>query len=276
MNQEATIEAQRLTGFLAACGYEPPDSADDVALDIVTPTRNRRVELVEQAKLIGPQLGANDRWIIVDDASDVSVDPRELIPYVAKEKLVIVYLTYARGEEGTINRARHLACSIARPDAWIVEVDDHDFVVNPKALELVRDAVVRGATLVYGDVLVEADGGRVSDAFAKPDYEPWLLRDQMCPTEGVRAYPKFLYEAAGGYRWYGKIGVGGNEFPAGDYGLFLRIEALCDGKGFYRIPVVLNRQPKVVGGISTRFCSQQADMAIKLRQAARSGELLNK
>ena len=126
MNQEATIEAQRLTGFLAACGYEPPDSADDVALDIVTPTRNRRVELVEQAKLIGPQLGANDRWIIVDDASDVSVDPRELIPYVAKEKLVIVYLTYARGEEGTINRARHLACSIARPDAWIVEVDDHD------------------------------------------------------------------------------------------------------------------------------------------------------
>lgn len=258
---------------------ETPTVGSRVLLDVVTPTHNRHRELLEQAELLGPQLLPGDRWIVVDDASGQSFDVRRLAACLPKlEQILFVALTYSRGDAiGTVNRARHVGCTLARNDAWIVELDDHDYI-EPRALELVRAAIHDGAVFVYGDVLPEDAHGQPGEIFRKPDYRPWLLRDETCPCEGVRAFPKTLYDQVGGYRWQGhgkRPAVGGNEFPAGDYGLYLRMEAKLEGTGFVRIPHVLNRQPKVPRAISTRYHGQQAEMAGRLRDAARRGVILN-
>ncbi len=271
--------APRATGWLASVPYQPPAHPGLVNLDIVTVTYNRPNELLSQAKALAGQLTERDRWIIVDDASPTGMNVRALNQAMFGDGVgvgepLFIPLVYRRGQQvGTINRARQIGCSAARPDAWIVEIDDHDIVVND-ALDSVREAICAGAVFVYGDVVCTDGSGRVQNLFQKPDYIPWLLRDSLCPCEGVRAFPKWLFDAVGGYRWSGPIGVGGNEFPAGDYGLYLRMEQLTAGQGWLRIPKVLNVQPKVVGGISTRYAGRQMEMAQKLRMAAQRGELL--
>lgn len=254
--------------------YEPPLTPADCLLDVVTPTCNRQRELAEQAERIGLQLGDNDRWIVVDDASDLAVDVRGLAAAMpTPDRLLYAGLCYLKGQYGsTLNRARHVACTLARPDAWIVEVDDHD-PITPDCLSFIRQAIVAGATFVYGDVIHVAPSGMELQPFAKPDYRQWLLRDEGSPCEGVRAYPKWLYEAVGGYRWYGERDVGGNEWPAGDYGLFMRMEQLTEGFGFCRIPRVLCSTVKHPHGISGQYQGEQAGMAAQLRAAAAAGVL---
>lgn len=259
---------------------QPPASGPPpiVKLDFVTPTANRHADLLMQAKALGPQLAAHDRWIVVDDASaGGAIQPGALVEFLPckAESILFVALSYAKGDAvGTVNRARHAGCSLARPESWIVEIDDHDLVL-PGAIDAVRQAILAGAVFVYGDCQWIGPDGEPGEIFRKPDYTSWLLRDGLCPCEGVRAYPARLYSLVGGYRWHGEIGVGGNEFPAGDYGLFMRIEEALGGRGFVRIPHVLNLQPKVVGGISTRFGARQATMAAALRKAAKAGTLLD-
>lgn len=259
--------------WLATVPYTPPETPESVTLDLVTPTRNRKAELLANAMEIAVQLTANDRWIVVDDASsDETATAVELVQCLASPaQLLHIAISYARGQDvATVNRARHLGVSSSRPDAWVVEVDDHD-ILFPSALALVRQAICRGAVFIYGDVRWAANG-KLGEVWQKPDYVPYLFRSQ-CVTEGVRAYPRWLYDAVGGYRWHGPLDVGGNEFPGGDYGLFLRMESLCEGQGFYRIPHVLNVQPKSEGSISTRYGGQQFEMAQKLRKAAEEGTL---
>ena len=268
------------TGRLAELDYCPPDSPAEVVLDVVTPTRGRKAELIAQAERLGPQLLPQDRWIIVDDASkDGHVDLRALLHHLPNvDCLFFMALSYRKPSimpGSTVNRARHIACSVARPEAWIVEVDDHD-MVTPQCLDLIRAAICRGATFLYGDcVSCYPDGQPMPGShYVKPEYRPWLLRDEMCPGEGVRAFPKFLYDAVGGYRWYGDREPGGNEFPAGDYGLFMRIEEFCEGQGFARIPEILCTTVKDAWGITGQHGTQQSEMAHKLRNAALSGGLL--
>lgn len=275
MDETLAVPPPNVAGWLATTGYEPPTETHQVRLDVVTPTCDRPKELELQAARIGSQLNPHDRWIVVDDSSQTGFPlGRVFKAFGPNAEPLFVTLSYRKGDAvGTVNRARHVGCTLARTGAWIVEVDDHDLLYNG-ALELIREAIVRGATMVYGDVLLTPGLDAAGKIFAKPDYTPWLLRDGMCPCSGVRAFPKFLYDAAGGYRWCGERAVGGNEFPAGDYGLFMRIEQLCEGQGFYRIPQVLCQTPYVAGGISTRYVTQQAEMAKQLRRAAASGELM--
>lgn len=254
-------------------GYQVP-TLENVAIDFVTPTCNREAELLQQGERLGQQIGPNDRWIVVNDAGPMRDGvPAELGAMVGYDRLMFLGMSYKRGQGyGTINRARHAGCSLARPGAWIVELDDHDWI-EPGAIDRVRRAIAAGAMFVYGDTLQCDDVGRIGP-YAKEDYRPYLLRDSHCPCEGVRAFPQFLYAVSGGYRFYGDFAPNGNEFPAGDYGLFLRLELLTKGSGFVRVPAVLCRTPKVVGGISTRFGAQQANMAHALRSAAQAGTLI--
>jgi hypothetical protein len=258
-------------------GYVPPVEPADCILDIVTPTCDRRLALLKQAAKLGPQLSPLDRWLIVDDASSAgAIDPRELLPFLPEvRQLLFVALTYSKAGlpyGSTLQRARHAACSLARPDAWIVEVDDHDYV-TPECLAMVRATICRGATFIYGDCLHTNDNGDPVLVYHKPDYRQWLLRDELSPCEGIRCYPKFLYEAVGGFRWYGENDVGGNEWPAGDYGLFLRIEQFCEGHGFTRIPALLCSTVKSPEGISGKYSNEQQTMAALLRAAAHAGAL---
>jgi glycosyltransferase involved in cell wall biosynthesis len=263
-------------GRLSGVDYQPPRAPGEVELDIITPTRDRVDEIREQANRIGGQMLPGDRWIVVDDCAGLSPVAGELaacLPDV--QQLFVARLSYYRGkQEGTVNRARHLGCSIARPTSWIVEVDDHDFL-EPGALEAIRQAICAGAVFCYGDTHQFDHDGASHGIFRKPDYRPYLLRDELCPASGVRAFPEWLYRVVGGYRWYGPRGeVNCNEFPGGDYGLFMRMELWCEGQGFYRVPRVLCRTPMVVGGISTRWAGEQVNMAEKLREAAKRGTLL--
>jgi len=90
----------------------------------------------------------------------------------------------------------------------------------------------------------------------------------------VRAYPKRLYDAVGGYRFNGRVGeVGEHEFPAGDYGLFMRMEQFLGGVGFVHVPHVLGENQKIATGITGQFGAEQESMASKLRAAAKLGFL---
>lgn len=255
-------------------GYQVPTSPAAVRLDVVTVTRDRPVDLMKQAELLAPQLGPNDRWLIANDAGTMPERmPWDIGALIGEENLFFVGLNYKRTSPmGTVNRARHSICSLARPGAWIVELDDHDFI-EPEALARVRDAICSGAMFVYGDTVPVDESGK-RDPYKKETYRPWLLRDSHCPCEGVRAFPQFLYAVSGGYRFYGDFAPNQNEFPAGDYGLFLRLELLTRATGFVRVPHVLCLTPKVTGGISTRYGAQQANMAHALRNAAKAGTLI--
>lgn len=251
-----------------------------ILLDIVTPTFDRPKELCDQAVAIGKQIGPYDRWIVVDDCSNKTYDYRLVAGMFVKgggriEQLEFICRRYAKGNRvGTVQVSRHLGCSAARADAWIVEIDDHD-TPHAGAIEAVRSAIAAGGIFIYGDVRWVSDDGHIGRVFDKPDYTPWLLRDSHCPCEGVRAFPSRLYRDVGGYRWEGRVGhVNECEFPGGDYGLFLRMEAKLDGAGFVRVPQVLCDSVKATGGISTRFSGEQSEMAGKLRVAARSGTLI--
>ena len=261
-----------LPAIATEVGYVPPIVAQ-VRLDFVTPTHNRQADLLKQADLLAAQMGPNDRWIVVNDAGSMDAQIGAMLgAIVGYDRIFFVGLSYQRNDAiGTVNRARHVACSLARPGCWIVELDDHDFL-EAGAIDRVRQAIADGAMFVYGDTLQCDDLGRIAP-YPKQDYTPWLLRNSHCPCEGVRAFPQFLYALSGGYRFYGEFAPNGNEFPAGDYGLFLRLELLTQGQGFVRVQHVLCRTPKVVGGISTRFGAQQANMAHALRHAAQAGLL---
>ena len=263
-------------GKLAEIGYIPPKTPQDVILDVVTPTADRLMDLTEQAMRLAEQLAPNDRWIVVDDASSGGAcSPSELASLLPdRNQLMMLIVSYCKGgRPGTVNMARHFGCSAARPGAWIVELDDHDHIM-PRALDLIREGICAGAAFLYGDTQWFGEGDSPGQLFHKPDYIPYLLRDGFCPCEGVRAFPAWLYRAVSGYRWHGPLGVHGNEFPAGDYALYARMEQFCEGQGFARIPFILNKQPKIKNSISGQFGAEQKMMADLIRKHAQEGTLL--
>ncbi len=267
---------------LLACGYEPP-YLDDVRLDIVTPTWARPQSLLEQAERLTPMLGPGDRWIVVDDASPKPVDVRELWMKFSKEQRTrtageepgplggpLVYTTLAYVKEyhpaETVNRARHVGCSLARQNAWIVELDDHD-VIQPDALDAIRQNIAAGYTFLFGDHRSIGPDGMIGDIQVQPEYKPFLFRDGAAHAFGVRAFPKLLYDAVGGYRWDGELGeYEGNEAPGGDYCLQLRMEKMCDGQGFARIPIPLCHAQKCPDSLTLTLGNEQMAVAEKVKR----------
>ncbi len=264
-------------------GYEPP-AIDEVALDVVTPTYARTQSLMEQAERLTPLLGPRDRWIVVDDASPEPLDSRLLWMQFSPEQrarkvtdgvkpqpggpLLHVLLTYCKdgGPADTVNRARATGCSLARRSAWIVELDDHD-VIQPDALDAIRQNIAEGYVFLYGDHRSRGPDGMIGDVLVQPDYKPWLFRDGAAHAFGVRAFPKLLYDAAGGYRWDGKLGeVEGNECPAGDYCLQLRMEHFCGGEGFARIPIPLCHAQKCPDSITLTMGNEQVSLGDKVKE----------
>lgn len=257
---------------LASIDYRLPSHPGEVALDIVTPTFNRHCELIEQGKRIGPQMQPDDRWIIVDDASNEIPNWRtEILPSLESVgQLFVAGLTYAKGSRprSHVNRARDFGVRAARLNSWIVEIDDHD-LIRPECLASIRETIVRGACFVYGDYVLKGE----ETPIRKKDYEPFYFRERGNPAVGVRAYPAWLYHVAGGYKWRGPIAVGGNEFPAGDYGLFVRMEAFAGGQGFFRVPTFLCDVKLVPASISVSERTAYSELATTIAEAARRGTL---
>lgn len=251
-------------------------------LDIVTPTDGLRpFPLLEQGARLAAQMGPNDRWILVGDGCDVNLtqwrheaEQRRFVYELGRRLLgVSLHCPGRSSSQPTLNQARHAGCSLARRNAWIVEVDDHD-LIEPGCLEAIREYIGRGHLFLYGNCLQVDELGNPlpTQSGTKPDYERWFLRDVGCPCEGVRAFPAWLYRVVGGYRFDGPTGPEGNEFPAGDYGLFLRMEQVLDGEGFARIPRVLCHTVRGTG-VSWYLRDEQATMARRLQERARAGRL---
>ncbi len=254
-------------------GYIVPRCPGDVKLDIVTPTRNRPRELDKQAALLADQISLNDRWVIVRDCDD---DRNESHPgdFISDSLLLEINLDYMRNRvvDGQYGASRGVLAGSAR--FVIIELDDHDYLFSG-ALDAVRQAICGGAGFVYGDCLHTDGDGQPIGVYTKPEYEAWLLKNAMCPCEGVRCFPAIAYRSVGGYRWYGDENeVGGNEFPGGDYGLFMRIEQFYGGSGFVHVPQILCSTVKAAGTITGDHGAQQEAMAVKLRAAAAKGRLM--
>ncbi len=276
---------------LLAFGYEPP-ILDEVCLDVVTPTWARPQSLLEQAQRLTPMLGPQDRWIVVDDASPQPVDVRELWMCFSEEQrnrtageepgpsggpLLYVGLTYCKDGHPaeTVNRARAVGCSMARRDAWIVELDDHD-VIQPETLDAIRQNIAAGYVFLYGDHRPIGPDGMVGDLMIQPDYTPYLFRDSAAHAFGVRAFPKVLYDAAGGYRWDGVLGqYEGNEAPGGDYCLQIRMEKVCEGLGWARIPIPLCYAQKCPDSLTLTLANEQVDVGDKVKKAMAWGKKTN-
>ncbi len=240
-------------------------------IDVVTPTCNRHKQLTAQAEKLGPQLRANDRWIIVDDASQTVPNWRtDIVTRLGNADQILIHcLTYVKGDDkSTVNRARSIGCNAARANAWIVEVDDHD-LIEPGTLETIRGTICRGAVFIYGDFIATAEHTDRRQTMNKENYTPMMFRDQACQSEGIRAFPAWLYHVVGGYRWRGPIGLNGNEFPGGDYGLFVRMELFCDGQAFIRLPVVLCTVIRTQDSIGIRYGTKQSQIAGAVALAAR-------
>lgn len=220
------------------------------------PTRNRQREARNQVlaslKAVNPHGGA---VVLVDDNSEPPVD----LDALWRLHPNVLQLRTAR-RMGT-SAARNLGVSLSPPDALIVEVDDHDYV-EPGAVDAVLDAFAdRAVHAVYGDEV----RGQSRIVIEKPDYRPGLFRWERPYTTGLRAYRKSLWLRVGGYRV--------DEFPAGDYGFFLRAELALKDRGIKRIPKVLVWTNSDPCGLSTMYGPEQSENARNLIDLARSGML---
>jgi len=225
----------------------------DSPIFVVIPTRGRADHLRKTLKEV---ISQNPDGIIV--INDGAQDNTDSVVALHGDK---VRLIKNPGRLG-INASRGAGNGCVPDNGIVVELDDHDLLL-PNALNAIREAFFDPfINLVYGDCEFY---GKETGNFIKPDYISWQLRDDTCYATGVRAYRKFVYNVAGGYR------VGRIEEPAGDYNLFLRIEALSGGVGIKRIPKKLSIVMKSGDGVNVGLQDINAE---KFRGLARSGKLL--
>ena len=239
----------------------PDPFPDAPALWVVIPTRNR-------AKDLGLTLDAvlaqePDGIVLVDDASDKGCCWEPARTLHIGDAFHMLRLPEHRG----VNYARRVGTSVVPRDAVVVELDDHDLPCDG-ALDALREAF-RDPDIhaVYGDAeFIDRDGKLLKERLDKRDYEPFTLRQHGSQILGLRAYRKKIYDEVGGWRL--------DEWPAGDYALFLRIEDKLQGRGIVRIPKPICRVRRgVVGSISVRHLSGQDSNADRFRSMALNGLL---
>ena len=181
-------------------------------LAIITPTRRRWKALEEQAIRLAPQLGVEDRWIIVidQDHSPSSQVVERFNQLIGIERLVWCLLCYQRSDPpvACVNRARNVGAALAPPGYALVELDDHD-LIDKYALSEIRHALEAGADYVFGGykqrALFPTAGGKVLIEIW-PDitrsYSPGgFARDEMgADAIGLRAIRRELWDKLGGWR----------------------------------------------------------------------------
>ncbi len=243
----------------AAIPFDPESAVSESAkseppLWIVIPTHNRAKHLCEA---IGGALAQNpDAVIVVDDGSTDKT--QELLRDAGDSRVCCVRLTRSHG----VNVARRTGTGVVPSDAVVVELDDHDLLATG-AIKALREAFSdRAVSVVYADADFIGPGGQqLEGALKKQAYQPGLFRKVGCQALGVRAYRKAAYDACGGWRL--------DEWPAGDYGMFLRMERALGDAGFLHIPRILCHVRRgIVGSISVRHATAQALRAERMQIAA--------
>lgn len=196
-------------------------SAGEVMLAILTPTRGRWDQLLEQAQTLKPQLGHDDLWIIGCDRSADEDAAIQIAFMIEPRQNCWIHFDYLH--ESNVNRLRNALAAFAPPTHDIVELDDHD-TIAPHALSEIRHALEAGYDYVFGwhrqVVAIEQPDGSLQDEVwptVERDYTPGAFARHEYDAIGLRAIRRSLWDKLGGW---------GTRFPGGHYDLAQRAEAL--------------------------------------------------
>lgn len=149
-----------------------PVVADDLWLSIVVPVYNappRYLNDLVQSFLAQKEAGVE--LILSDDAS-TSQETRRWLSKAPPQAKVSIVRNAANGGIASATNAGLAAAS----GRWVTLLD-HDDVIAPHALRLVREALARNpdAAFLYTDELVVDDALRATGLMLKPAYDPVLL-----------------------------------------------------------------------------------------------------
>ena len=248
-----------------ACKDAPSKKA--VGLWVVTPTKGGRpADLDRTIAALALEAGANVTINVVLDGECAETE-RVLgwwAAHLAGKPCTFKVHTCGVGNP---NSARDVAIRKAPADAVIVEVDDHDEPV-PCALARIAAAFQSDATqAVYADHYVVDRTNRLMRVERLDDFTPHCFQT-FAPSRGIRAFRKSLYMAVGGYRR--------DEYPAGDFWLWLRFAEYCnqDAAAFVHIADPLARFKVCENSISLSESGAQARSCERAVLAAISGTLL--
>ena len=141
---------------------------------VVTPTHNTKPEwLAEAALSLVNQTFSDWEWCIVDDGSD----DRETKKLLDLLRTVSHRLRVTASPGKGISAATNHALDCARGD--YVCFLDHDDLLHPLALELMRDKLRTGYEAVYSDEDKLDSSGALLEPFFKPEWSPEYFRGVM-------------------------------------------------------------------------------------------------
>ena len=222
---------------------------------IVTPTLNRIEYLKKTFESVRNQTVEDFTWLVIDDGS--SVDMNEWQFLYEDPRVVLVHIPHAG-----VNGARALGLSLIRAeDAIIVELDDHDLLYHD-SLERIISEFDTGADVVYGDHDIIDEYGELRGSSYKPDYEQGLFKTGNFAC-GIRGYKLAAARKAGGWKE--------DEWPGGDYALFLRMENM--NLKFHRAEGSLGKVRVQGDSVSVKYWPEQIDASRRYREKAIAGVL---
>ena len=142
---------------------------------VITPAFNTKPQwFAEAAVTLLGQTFANWEWCVADDGSD-NRDTRRLLEQLSN---VSPRLKIGLGQRSGISAATNAALDQARGE--FVCFLDHDDLLDPRALECLREAAAAGYDVIYSDEdKLDEKTGKLVEPFHKPDWSPEYFRGAM-------------------------------------------------------------------------------------------------
>ncbi len=178
---------------------------NQVSIAVIVPVYNPPVRFLEECVTsVTRQTGRNWQLIVSDDGS---TDPAvaAFLDQFHEQNAGDTRVTVIRGDNGGISAAQNRALERVTTEyfGWL----DHDDQLNPRAIELMSQAIADGTNsppVVYSDEDKIDAKGEHYELYCKPDFSPELLLTQMylCHftvfrTDLVRAHGGFRSEMDG-------------------------------------------------------------------------------
>ena len=149
-------------------------------LAVIVPVFNPPVEFLAQCleSVIG-QTAKNWQLVVSDDGS-TKTDVVDYLDRFTAEYAADPRVTVIRSDNAGISAAQNRALEVVTCDyfGWL----DHDDLLNPRAIELMSQAIEQGdeaPDIVYSDEDKVDSKGEHFELYCKPDYSPELLLTQM-------------------------------------------------------------------------------------------------